>query len=205
MSLTLVRAADYAEQAEVTNWPARIGLVVVVLVLIGLALWGMRRGWENRRGRQLWIAEPPEAPTSSAGFSPPVEGLFLGTSTAGDWMDRIVVHDLGVRSRAGVSWSAAGIWLDRVGARSLYIPAGDVVGLRLDRGVAGTVRAKDSVIVVTWRLGDAVLDTGFRADETSGHEAVAAGLSSALGIDVGSRDLQQQHSNGQENGEPGLA
>jgi hypothetical protein len=53
----------------------------------------------------------------------------------------------------------------------------DVAGLRVDRGVAGTVKAKDSVVVITWRLGDAVVDTGFRADESAGHRAVLDGLS----------------------------
>ena len=45
-------AADYSEQAEVTNWPARIGLVAAMLGLIALALWGMRRGWMHRQQRQ---------------------------------------------------------------------------------------------------------------------------------------------------------
>lgn len=169
-------ATDYSDQAAVTNWPARIGLVVVVLVLICLALWGMRRGWTNRAARQAGIPEPPDSAPDSAEFSPPVAGLFLGTSAAGDWLDRIVVFDLGVRSRAHVSWGTAGIWIDRVGARSLFIPAEGIVDARTDQGVAGTVKAKESVVVVTWKLGDAVLDTGFRADDTPGHGAVLDGL-----------------------------
>lgn len=197
----LLLAADYVEQAEVTNWPARIVLVLVTLLLIGLALWGMRRGWLNRQRRQDWIPQPLDAPVSDAGFSHPVEGLFLGSSRSGDWMDRIVVFDLGVRSRAEVSWSTDGIWLDRVGSRSVFIPADAIIHLRLDRGVASTVRAKDSVIVVTWRLGAAVIDTGFRADDTPGHHAVLDGLSAVLGISPVAADLQDQDSKGQENGE----
>jgi hypothetical protein len=179
-----VRASDYVEQAEVTNWPARIALVLVVLLLIALALWGMRRGWRNRAARQADIPEPSDAAPADAVLSAPVEGLFAGTGTHGDWMDRIVVFDLGVRSRASISWGPEGIWLERVGARSLFIPADRVVGVRTDRGVAGTVRGRDSMVVVTWRLGDRVVDTGFRADASSDHATVLDGLVSTFAAGV---------------------
>jgi hypothetical protein len=169
-------AADFVEQAEVTNWPARIGLVAVMLALIALAVWGMRRGWIHRQQRQADVPPPAEIPPADALLSEPIEGLFAGTGTNGDWMNRIVVHDLGVRSRASIAWCPEGIWLDRSGARSLFIPAAAIVGVRTDRGVAGTVRSKDGMVVVTWRLGDRVVDTGFRADAAADHATVLDGL-----------------------------
>ena len=48
--------------------------------------------------------------------------------------------------------------------------------MRTDRGVAGTVRSKDGMVVVTWRLGDRVVDTGFRADAAADHATVLDGL-----------------------------
>ena len=176
-----VLTSDYTDQAQVTNWPARIGLVVLVVALIALALWGMRRGWMNRQRRQADIPAPLDQPLGTAAQGDPIEGLFIGTATAGDWMDRIAVHDLGVRSRASLAWSTDGIWMDRVGARSVMIPADDIVGIRLDRGVAGTVKAKDSVVIITWRLGDALVDTGFRADDAAGHRTVLDGLTATFG------------------------
>jgi hypothetical protein len=170
------RLADYVEQAQVTNWPARIVLVVVVLGLIALALLGMRRGWRNRAARQADLPEPAAEPPSGMALGAPIDGLFAGTGVNGDWMDRIVVFDLGVRSRATISWGSEGIWFDRLGARSLFVAAADVLGVRADRGVAGTVRSKDGMVVVSWRLGDRVLDTGFRADVTSDHRTVLDGL-----------------------------
>ena len=181
----LVRAADpYTEQAGVSNWPGRIALVVVILLLIALALWGMRRGWENRKRRQGDLPEPADAPPTDAALSAPVSGLFAGTGVHGDWMDRIVVFDLGVRSRADLSYGPAGIWIDREGARSLFIPADAIIGVRADRGVAGTVRGKDSMAVVTWRLGDRVLDTGFRADVSTEHATVLDGLMAEFAAEV---------------------
>ena len=177
-------AADYSEQAQVTNWPARIALVVVVLAIIALALWAMRRGWVHRQQRQADIPAPAEAPPADAVLGDPVPGLYAGSGVHGDWMDRIAVHDLGVRSRAALSWSEQGVWIDREGARSLWIPAASISAVRADRGVAGTVRSKDGMAVVTWALGDRVLDTGFRADAGADHAAVLDGLMAAFSTGV---------------------
>jgi hypothetical protein len=171
-----VTPAEFVEQAQVTNWPVRILLVLVLVGLIVLAGWGMRRGWQARGRRQAWIPEPQHGPVPSAAWSSPVPGLYLGTAMAGDWLDRVVVHGLGVRSRAELSWSESGVHVDREGAPDLVIPAADIVAVRTDRGVAGTVRGRDSVIVLTWRLGEAVIDTGFRADRSEDHAALLDGL-----------------------------
>ena len=159
-------------------------LVLVVLGLIALALWGMRRGWVNRQRRQSDLPAPAEAPPADAVLGASFEGLFAGTGVNGDWMDRIVVWDLGVRSRGAIAWGPAGIWIERDGARSLFIPAAAVVDVRADRGVAGTVRSKDSMAVITWHLGDRVLDTGFRADAPADHATVLDGLVAEFATEV---------------------
>lgn len=179
-----MNVAEYAEQAQVTDWPVRIALVLGVVLLIALALWGMRRGWVHRAARQDALPAPAETPPVDAALGEPVAGLFAGTGMRGDWMDRVVVHDLGVRSRAGLSWGSAGIWLDREGARGVFIPADAIVGVRADRGVAGTVRARDSMVVVSWLLGDRVLDTGFRADSSADHATVLDGLMATFATGV---------------------
>lgn len=171
-----MRTEDFVEQAQVTDWPERLALVGLTVLVILLALGAMRWGWRSRQRRQLDLPAPPEEAPDDWGVSGSVPGLFAGTSAHGDWMDRIAVHDLGVRSRAQLSWGPGGILLERQGARSLAIPAAGIEGIRTDRGVAGTVRAKDSVIVVTWRLGDRLLDTGFRADASDDHATVLDGL-----------------------------
>lgn len=183
-----VVAEGFTEQAQVTNWPLRLALVGVMVLIIALALWGMRRGWIARTRRQMDVPAPQplsrsaqdgpaqDGPAQDGPVQAGVAGVYLGTATAGDWLDRIAVHGLGTRSRVSLSWSPAGIAVDREGAPSFLIPASDVLDIRIDRGVAGTVRARDSVVVITWRLGDRILDTGIRADDGDGHRTLLDGL-----------------------------
>jgi hypothetical protein len=175
----IVLAAGFTEQAEVTNWPVRIALVAAVFAIIAAVLAAMLRGWRMRQRRQADIPEPPawdDGDEASGPRAEGVSGLYVGTATAGDWLDRIAVHGLGVRSRADVVVSPTGIGIRRVGASSFFIPKADILGFRTDRGVAGTVRAKDSVIVITWRLGQREVDTGFRADDGNDHRTLLDGL-----------------------------
>lgn len=179
-----IGAADYSEQPGVSDWPMRLVLIAILVLVIAACLWAMRRGWVNRKARQADVPEPPDHPPADAGLGRPIDGLFAGTGTNGDWLDRIVVHDLGIRSRARLSFGPGGIWLDREGARSVFIPAPDVVGVRADRGVAGTVRDRDGMIVVTWRLGPRVVDTGFRADAGEDHRTCLDGLMTQFAPEV---------------------
>ena len=92
------------------------------------------------------------------------------------------MSDLKKNSKGGAF--KTGVWIERIGARSLFIPAAAIEGVRADRGVAGTVRGKDSMVVVTWRLGDRVLDTGFRADVSTEHATVLDGLMAQFATEV---------------------
>ena len=152
-----------AQSAPVTQAPLRMLMVGAVIAGIVLVLIAMRRGWLHRARRQQDIPEPPEPPTGWAG-SPAIAGLFLGSTAAGDWLDRIVVHDLGVRSRADLEVGDQGVLLRRTGARDVFIPRTDLRGARSERGIAGKAYARDGVVVLTWDLGGRLIDTGFRAD-----------------------------------------
>lgn len=165
--------------AEVTNWPERIALVVAMIAFILVAFAGMRAGWLRRQRRQQAISAPTAEPSSGADLPWQVEGLYVGAARAGDWLDRVAVHGLGVRSRAIAHIGPDGVWLERIGAPSAWLPTEELAGARLDRGLAGTVRGADSVIVVTWRSSDGPIDLGFRADSAEGHRIVLDGLVAA--------------------------
>lgn len=136
-----------------------LGVVVVIVVIV----WAMRRGWTARGRRQEDVAEP-FSPPSGAEVVMCARGRYLGSVSAGEWLDRIVVHDLGVRSAAELQLCEGGIVLMREGARSFFIPRDDVVAVRADRGIAGRVYERDGVLVMTWKLGGRLVDSGFRAD-----------------------------------------
>lgn len=180
----IIFAAGFTEQAQVTNWPVRIALVLVMIAIIGAVLAAMLRGWRSRQRRQAEIPSPHAVPedsdTSRSADHRGISGLYVGTATAGNWLDRIAVHGLGLRSRAVLDFSPAGITVEREGASSFFIPTADVIRVRTDRGVAGTVRAKDSVIVITWRLGEHEVDSGFRADDSTDHRTLLDGLMAAF-------------------------
>jgi hypothetical protein len=97
-------------------------------------------------------------------------------------MDRIAVHELGVRSIADLAVSEAGLIFHRQGAADVYIPADQVTGVRTDRGIAGKVTAeKSGLVVVTWTHDGHELDTGFRPRRKADTDALTATISTLIG------------------------
>lgn len=169
---------------EVTQWPLRLALVaVMVLIILGIFLLMLRSWRKMRRGDRLGLSDLP-APMTHApqGFEPDVEieALFLGTSVHGQWLSKVLIHDLGTRSRARVSWDAHGILIERGGASDIYIVRSSLVEVTLGSGVAGSVRAKDSVVIFVWNLGEHQIATGVRADTAQGHEQLVGLLESEM-------------------------
>ncbi len=164
---------------QVTQWPQRLLLTVIVLVVVGLAVVGMWWGWRNRARRQVDIPAPTTTPDQLGPSLAEAEGRYVGTARAGDWLDRVVVHSLGVRSGAAMSVHREGVLFRRTGAPEIFIPAEDLIDVRSDRGAAGTVVERNGMMVLRWRLGSDDVETGFRGDQTVPHAAVltaAAGL-----------------------------
>ena len=160
------------QSAAVTNWPLRLLLVAATLLVIAGLLALMRWGWKGRERRQIEVSRPLPVPPHDAVFVIDVPGVYIGAARNGDWLDRIVVHGLGVRSRGALNVGEQGIWVERVHANSFFVPADEITRIRIDRGVAGTVRSKDSVVVVTFALGTTLVDFGFRADGDEGRDLI---------------------------------
>jgi hypothetical protein len=175
--------------APVTQWPLRIALVFVVVAVIALVLLAMRRGWVRRARAQEGIPAPltpaewagtrggsagPTGATVDAQVAVP--GVFVGTTAHGDWLDRIVVHDLGVRSRALFEVRPDGLAIWREGARDVFIPTADLRSAGLGRGIAGKAYERDGVLVITWELGGRLMDSGLRADTAEGQASLLQAL-----------------------------
>jgi hypothetical protein len=152
--------------------------VLILFGLLALAYLGMWRGW-RRRGRRhdlppLVAAAPVADPSLEA------SGRYFGTTTSGSWLDRVVAHGLGTRSGCEVSLSAAGLDVVRPSG-SFRIRPSALRGARLDKGIAGKVVPPQGILVVTWKHGDLLLDSGFRFADPAQHEVWVQEVSSMVG------------------------
>ncbi|GAB7186037.1 hypothetical protein ATKI12_5868 [Kitasatospora sp. Ki12] len=158
------------EQAKVTNWPGYIGWSVGLLVLIALVYWLMRQGWNWRRTLQSGIPPLPAVPDRAGRTILETSGRYHGTTTAGNWLDRVVAHGLGTRSRADLTLGEDGLLVQRPGDVDFWIPAAHLTGARTDSGIAGKV-VPSGLLVVSWTHEGTELDSGFRADHPDEHAA----------------------------------
>jgi hypothetical protein len=161
--------AEAKRSAEVTDWPARVGWLVGLLLFVALVYWLMREGWKWRGALQSDIPALHTAPQRPGEAKLTMSGRYHGSTTAGQWLDRIVAHGLGTRSLAELTLTDAGLEVERPGASDFFIPADALRGARLDKGIAGKVLTEGGLLVVTWAHGDKLIDSGFRSDHAAEH------------------------------------
>ncbi|MFD8382705.1 hypothetical protein ACFV2X_30055 [Streptomyces sp. NPDC059679] len=179
----LVGLAAEQKSQDVTDWAARVGWVVGLLLVIALVYWLMREGWKWRGTLQGDLPELPQAP-DPAELGPArlhLSGRYHGSTTAGQWLDRIVAQGLGTRSRAELTLTEQGLAVVRPGASDFFIPAAGLRGARLDKGIAGKVLTEGGLLVITWQLGDRLIDSGFRSDHAAEHTAWVDALTELSG------------------------
>ncbi|MFF5188878.1 hypothetical protein ACFY30_34780 [Streptomyces sp. NPDC000345] len=167
-SAALLLAAG-KQSAEVTDWAARIGWVVGLGLFVALVYWLMREGWKWRGTLQGDLPELPAAPDDPGPARLSMSGRYHGSTTAGQWLDRIVARGLGTRSRAELTLTDAGLDVVRPGATDFFIPAGALREALLGKGIAGKVLTEGGLLVVTWAHGDKLIDSGFRSDRAAEH------------------------------------
>ncbi|MGW1255387.1 PH-like domain-containing protein [Streptomyces sp. NPDC002513] len=184
MTPDILLAAE-KQSAHVTDWSARIGWLVGLALFVALVYWLMREGWKWRATLQSDLPELPArpSPTTLDGGEPPLPGMpeepgpaklsmsgrYHGSTTAGQWLDRIVAHGLGTRSRVELTLTDAGLDVVRPGATDFFVPAERLRGARLDKGIAGKVLTEGGLLIVTWEHGGKLLDSGFRSDRAAEH------------------------------------
>ncbi|MEV6420341.1 hypothetical protein [Streptomyces sp. NPDC051662] len=169
-NLLLPLAAEQ-KSAEVTDWAARVGWVLGLLLFIAFVYWLMRQGWKWRGSLQSDLPELPRSPGTPGAAKLSMSGRYHGSTTAGQWLDRIVAHGLGARSRVELTLTDAGLDVVRPGANDFFIPADRLREARLDKGIAGKVLAEGGLLIVTWQHGDTLIDSGFRSDHSAEHTA----------------------------------
>ena len=140
----------------------------------------MLKGWRSRQRSQGDLPPPPVATAPLEPLLPAVPGLFVGTTSATSWLDRIAVHDLGHRASGWLTVAADGVHVERDGLPELYLPYSAVQTATTGEALAGKVVGKDGLLLVDWRLGGQVLTSGFRADDHAVHARLVAAINEHL-------------------------
>lgn len=152
----------------------------IVIAVLLLALVGMLIGWRRRQSSQAHLAEPDAIPLKIGDSMLRVEALYLASTIADDELNRIAVSGLGFRARAVVTVSQAGIVLDLVGEREVFISRAklrdiDRATFTIDRAVE-----TDGLVRITWLLGDTAIDSYLRLTNASESAALIQAVESIL-------------------------
>jgi hypothetical protein len=147
--------------------------VLILAAFVVLVMLGMWHGW-RKRSRKHDLPPLQEVPADAGSAVLESSARYFGTTVAGDWLDRVVARGLGTPSECRIVLSAAGLDVHRAGG-AFRIPRAALAGARQARGLAGKVIPPHGLLVVTWRHGDYVLDTGFRLTDLSLPQPAEAG------------------------------
>lgn len=137
-------------------------LVVLAMIVIAFVLMGL--GWRNRRRRQSNLDVVPVPPDEIGDEIARERVLYVATTLAEQPLERVIVGGLGFRAKGEVRIARGGIVLDLAGARTAFIPVGDIRGVGLaswtiDKGVE-----EGGLVFVRWQLGDTLVDSYLRSD-----------------------------------------
>jgi len=167
-------------------------LSVTLLVVLGLALLtGMAFGWRRltRGATDVPAPEPvPDADVLGAARTAAFDATYVSTTRAGDWLDRVGAHGLGVRSAATVQVFDAGVVLRRRGAPDVFVPRAALRAVGTSGGMAGKVVGGEGLVVLTWTPGPAAppdgvrgLDTGLRLRHPHERDELRAAAQTLIG------------------------
>ncbi|MDO5752614.1 hypothetical protein [Arthrobacter sp.] len=154
------------------------GMLTLLLVVVIFAM--MWWGWRNKLKRQDAVAALPFVPSGMGEAAISVPGLYVVTTSAGDWLDRMAVHGLGIRTPAIVRVYAAGVVIERKGAQDIFIAKEHLREVGAQSGMAGKFVEKDGLVVIGWHLADTAVDTGFRTTQAGAKRPLMEALQALL-------------------------
>src|SRR5690606_10235624 len=88
-----------------------IGISAAVPLVVIMAL--MWLGWRGKLKRQGSVGELPQIPEGLGAAVISVPGQYVVTTSAGDWLDRLAVHGLGIRTPGVVTVHTGGVVIAR--------------------------------------------------------------------------------------------
>lgn len=159
------------------------GIAVLVGVTV-LALFAMWLGWARRRVRTgALVPDLPVVPAADELGLPTAEVpvMYVSTTLAGRWLERVVAHGLGARSSAVVSVYPRGVLIRRQGAPDVFISAEALYGVRLVDGFGGKVVGGRRLVVLGWQHWATNVDTGVLPRSAAGRERLVTALTPLYG------------------------
>lgn len=161
----------FQSSAEVTAWPERIGLTFVFLLILGLLYLAMYRNWHRKALRDNDVPRPLRIQDRKA--LQRYEGRYIATTYADDWLKRVHAFTLSFPSNAELIYFSDGIGFALANS-DIFIPVEDIVSVQSTNALAGKVFEADGLIALTWKLGDVLVVTGFRAKTAVDHVDILA-------------------------------
>src|SRR5699024_4499380 len=116
-----------------------------------------------RKRSQADVVTPPKPHLGITPVADPVEGSYVSTTKAGHPLERVAVHGLGIRTTGELVITDGGVIMDLAGREDFLIPRRDIVAVNTTAGTTGKCGERGGTVRITWRLGDARVDTGCRA------------------------------------------
>jgi hypothetical protein len=164
-------------------------LSVTILVVLGAALLlGMAKGWRRLRRGPSEVPAPPAVPAADAlgdARTEPLDASYVSPTRAGDGLDRVGSHGLGVRSAATVAVHDAGVVVRRRGAPDVFVPRAALRAVGTSGGMAGKVVGGEGLVVLTWVPSPdddpRGLDTGLRLRHRQEADALRAATQTLIG------------------------
>lgn len=152
---------------------SRAALTGGVLAVWAVGVWAMWRGW-RRRAERTALPDLPAAPdVPGPDLVPRLAGVYLGTTLAGHWLDRVTGQRLSDRTSGWLRVLATGVLMRRPGSEDLFLPRSSLRSVRTDSAHSGKVIVSGGVLVLGWEHGGVALETGFRGDDRSRHREIA--------------------------------
>lgn len=161
----------------------RVLLTLGTLAFAGVVYALMLKGWRARQRRQADVPVPPVAAPGATVLVGPISGLYVGTTGAEHWMDRIAVHRLSDRATGTATVAKDGLHLLRDHLPEVFVPVSLTTSASVETSLAGKV-VSTGMLTVTWHLGERLVTTAFRADDPAHHALLLDTLTALLPVEI---------------------
>jgi hypothetical protein len=137
-------------------------VMIGFVVIIGLAV----LGWMLRRRSQRSIPATEPVPADVGAILGEFEGFYVSTTIEGQPLNRVAVRGLAFRARATIALAEEGVILALPG-NTIFIPRSSIREVTRANYTIDKVVETGGLVLLAWRLGDTLLDSYLRVDQTA--------------------------------------